>query len=74
VSQVGYATQVEDDCRSKRELSRTEIAYLAGLIKDYNTFSFESLKWQSPTQYCSVKPVLGIIDNDISRVLTYFLS
>jgi GTPase Era involved in 16S rRNA processing len=49
VSQVGYATQSEDDSRSKRELSRTEIAYLAGLIKDYNTFSFESLKWQSPT-------------------------
>ncbi|MEH2048035.1 hypothetical protein [Nostoc sp.] len=25
-------------------------------------------------QYCSVKPLLGIIDNDISRVSAYFLS
>ncbi|MHC5718697.1 MAG: cyanobactin maturation protease PatG family protein, partial [Nostoc sp.] len=26
------------------------------------------------TQYCSVKPLLDIIDNDISRVSAYFLS
>ncbi len=25
-------------------------------------------------QYCSVKPLLGIIDNDISRGSAYFLS